>query len=78
MPRPAVYIVESRYGMPSGAEDSYSASAILVVRPGDYGNMVRIPTPFGQGVQPHRWRIWAIGKDGKVALSEWRTVIFTN
>jgi hypothetical protein len=76
--RPALYVVEWRYGMPSGAEDSYSASEIVPVRPGDYGNIVRMPTPFGKGVQPHRWRVWAIGKDGQVALSEWRTVVFTN
>ena len=37
-----------------------------------------MPMPFGQGMQPHRWRVWAIGKDGQMALSEWRTVNFTN
>jgi hypothetical protein len=64
--------------MPNGDETSYSPAFISIVAAVDYGDTVRIPEPFGMGVQPHRWRIWAIGKDGQVALSEWRTVLFTN
>jgi hypothetical protein len=78
VPRPVAYAVEWRYGMPSGDEASYSPSFISIVAAIDYGDIVRIPEPFGAGVQPHRWRIWAIGKDGQVALGEWRTIQFTN
>lgn len=76
--RPVAYIVESRFGMPSSDLATYSPSRITVVAAVDYGDIVRMPEPFGQGMQPHRWRVWAIGKDGEVALSEWRTVQFTN
>ena len=78
VPRPVAYAVEWRYGMPSGDETSYSPAFISIVAAIDYGDTVRIPEPFGIGVQPHRWRIWAIGKDGQIALSEWRTILFTN
>jgi hypothetical protein len=78
MPRPAAYAVEWSFGMPSGDLASFSPSTIAVFPAIDYGDAVRIPMPFGIGKQPHRWRIWAIGKDGQVGLSEWRTIDFTN
>ena len=78
VPRPVAYVVESSFGMPSGSLASYSPSRISIVAAIDYGDIVRIPEPFGAGRQPHRWRIWAIGKDGQLALSEWRTVQFIN
>jgi hypothetical protein len=78
VPRPVAYAVESSYGMLSGSAITYSPSRIAIVAAVDYGDIVRIPEPFGQGVQPHRWRVWAIGSDGQVAVSEWRTVNFTN
>lgn len=78
VPRPAAYAVESRAGQPSSAESDFGSSIITFVKPGDYGDIVRMPEPFGVGMQPHRWRIWAIGKDGQLALSEWRTVQFIN
>jgi hypothetical protein len=77
-PYPAAYAVESRYGDPSGEEASYRASILDFVNPGSYGEIVQMPAPFGIGKQPHRWRVWAIGNDGSVTLSEWRTVWFTN
>lgn len=77
-PRPVAYAVESSFGYPPVGATTYSPSRIDVVAAIDFGDIVRIPEPFGQGVQPHRWRVWAIGKDGQVALSEWRTVQFTN
>jgi hypothetical protein len=76
--RPVAYVVESRFGQPSGSVAGYSPSSITVVAAVDYGDIVRMPMPFGVGMQPHRWRVWAIGSDGKVAVSEWRTVNFTN
>jgi hypothetical protein len=78
VPRPAAYAVEWSFGMPSGDPASFTPSTISVFPAIDYGDVVRIPTPFGIGKQPHRWRIWAIGHDGQIALSEWRTVNFTN
>jgi hypothetical protein len=78
LPRPVAYAVESSYGMASGSTITYSPSRIAVVAAVDYGDVVRIPEPFGAGMQPHRWRVWAIGRDGQVAVSEWRTVNFTN
>lgn len=78
VPRPVAYAVEWKYGRPSGDTASFSPSAIDVYPSINYGDVVRIPMPFGIGMQPHRWRIWAIGDDGQIALSEWRTVNFTN
>jgi hypothetical protein len=51
---------------------------IYFVDPAQYVDVVKMPMPFGVGKQPHRWRVWAVGKDGQIALSEWRTVNFTN
>ncbi len=76
--RPAAYVVEARFGQSGGADTSYGPSMIYFVDPANYGDVVRMPMPFGVGKQPHRWRVWAVGKDGQVALSEWRTVNFTN
>lgn len=77
-PRPAAYVVESRFGQPGGAAASYGPSMIYFVDPAQYVDVVKMPMPFGVGKQPHRWRVWAVGKDGQIALSEWRTVNFTN
>ena len=76
--RPATYIVESQFGNPPDAVKYWGPSKIAFVNPSQYGDVVRMPMPFGQGMQPHRWRVWAVGKDGQMALSEWRTVNFTN
>jgi len=77
--RPAAYLVESQFGMPKVVEQkNWSLPAIIFVNPKQYGDVVRMPTPFGQGMQPHRWRVWVVGKDGQIALSEWRTVNFSN
>jgi hypothetical protein len=72
------YIVEARAGVVKNTAVEFGASGITFVDPQKYGSVVRMPSPFGVGMQPHRWRVWAIGKDGTVALSEWRTVNFTN
>jgi hypothetical protein len=76
--RPAAYVVEVRVGQPGGADASYGSSMIYFADPAQYGDVVQMPMPFGVGQQPHRWRVWAVGKDGQIALSEWRTVNFTN
>ena len=38
------------------------------------GPTIKLKATFGIGMQPHRWRIWAIGEGGEVARSEWRVV----
>jgi hypothetical protein len=78
-PPPAAYVVESQFGLArDGKAVEYGTSMITFVDPGKYREVVRMPMPFGVGMQPHRWRVWAIARDGEVALSEWRTVDFTN
>ena len=76
--RPAAYVVESRAGVVRGGDVDYGSSIITFVDPLQYGDIVRMPMPFGVGMQPHCWRVWAVDKDGEVAVSEWRTVQFTN
>jgi hypothetical protein len=77
--RPAAYLVESQVGQPRHWKpEDFGSSMITFVNPAQYGDVVRMPMPFGVGMQPHRWRVWAIAQDGEVALSEWRTVDFTN
>jgi hypothetical protein len=76
--RPAVYIVEAQFTDPRGIAKYWSDLPITFVDPSRYGDVVRMPMPFGIGKQPHRWRVWAVGKDGQIALSEWRTILFTN
>lgn len=44
----------------------------------DPAAVTRMTVPFGVGMQPHRWRVLSISKEGAVMLSEWRTLDFTN
>jgi hypothetical protein len=39
---------------------------------------IKLKATFGAGMQPHRWRIWAISDDGEVVRSEWRVVNYLN
>ncbi len=72
----AAYVVESQFGQSFG--DIWSESRILLLPPQPGQKSIRIDTPFGVGVQPHRWRVWAISKAGIISISEWRTIDFTN
>lgn len=75
---PVLYIVEAQFTAPRGIVKYWSDLPITFVDPSKYDDVVRMPMPFGQGMQPHRWRVWAVGKDGQISLSEWRTINFTN
>ena len=43
-----------------------------------YESSIRMEMPFGAGKQPHRWRVWAIYKNGNISTSDWRVIDFTN
>ena len=75
-PLPAAYVVEHQFGQ--RARDSWSTSMILVVSPSRGESLIRLEIPFGVGMQPHRWGVWAISGTGVVSTSDWRTVDFTN
>jgi len=75
-PLPAAYVVEHQFGQPG--RDDWSPSWILVVSPSRGESLIRTEIPFGVGMQPHRWRVWAISGAGFVSTSDWRTVDFTN
>ena len=69
------YLVESQsdWDRSNWAESVFDAVAAR----GTSG-LVRMPAPFGSGAQPHRWRVWVIGQSGRVRISAWRTITFTN
>ena len=73
---PAAYVIEYQFGQ-TGRE-LWSPSWIWVVSPTHGGPLQNMKIPFGIGVQPHRWRVWAIGGTGVVSTSDWRTIDFTN
>jgi len=75
-PLVAGYVVESQFGLPGS--EKWSHSWVKVVPPAPGKTSIRIPTPFGVGVQPHRWRVWAVGRTGVLSFSEWRLIDFTN
>jgi len=72
----AAYVVESQYGQQP--VEYWSPSVIQVVSPVSSGPSIRMIAPFGSGMQPHHWRVWAISRAGIVSISDWRIVDFTN
>jgi TIR domain len=70
----AAYLIESQF---EGRRSSWSDSAFEFV-PQSRERIVRVDAPFGTGMQPHRWRVWAIDKGGNTEVSEWRTINYTN
>lgn len=72
------YLIESQYfNSPPGAkEGSWSQSVFKLVlqRP---EQIITAREPLAVGKQAHRWRIWAINRDGSTAISEWRTINYT-
>ena len=73
---PAAYVIEYQFGQIG--RELWSPSWIWVVSPAHDGPLQSMKIPFGTGVQPHRWRVWAIGGTGVVSTSDWRTIDFTN
>lgn len=72
----AQYVLEWQFGQPR--RESWSTSTIQLLPPAPGQTSMSMKIPFGKGVQPHRWRVWAVGKTGAVSLSEWRTIDFAN
>jgi hypothetical protein len=72
----ATYVVESQFSNPR--REYWAPSSIKLVSPVSDEPSVRMRAPFGVGMQPHRWRVWAISKAGIVSTSEWRIIDFTN
>jgi hypothetical protein len=70
------YVVESQFGQPG--RELWSPSWIQVVSPTHSAPLRGMKIPFGVGQQPHRWRVWAISRNGVVPTSDWRTVDFTD
>ena len=72
----AAYLIESQ-SFESERPAAWSDSAFELVLQRAHGT-IRVGAPFGVGMQPHRWRIWAIDKSGGTAISGWRTINYTN
>ena len=72
----STYLVESQFSQPGSS--NWTLSRVQFVPPPQSEPLVKVEIPFGVGQQPHRWRIWAIGRTGDVSISEWRTIDFTN
>lgn len=75
-PQVVCYVVEAQFGL--YGREAWSPRGIWIVRQAAGLPSIRMRTPFGAGVQPHRWRVWAISRSGVVSASEWRTIDFTN
>ncbi len=70
----AAYMVDSQFL--SGRDWSSSSFEVIPASKSEK-ETVKVKAYFGVGAQPHRWRIWAIGKNGEVRISTWRTIIYT-
>jgi len=70
----AAYLVESQFEESPAAWSDSAFELVLQRAP----RTIRVGAPFGVGMQPHRWRIWAIDKNGGTAISGWRTINYTN
>ena len=77
-PLPAAYVVEYQFEGGEPGRDYWSPNWITVVSPTRGKSLIKLEIPFGVGMQPHRWRVWAISGTGVVSTSDWRTVDFTN
>jgi hypothetical protein len=76
-PPDSTFIVESQYWDPEG-EGNWSVSGLTFADRALSGQPFRQRAPFGVGMQPHRWRIWTLVPSGAVAVSAWRTILFSN
>lgn len=73
----STFIVESQFSVP-GDEGNWSVSHLTFADVSRGDQPFRQRAPFGVGKQPHRWRIWTLVPSGAVAVSSWRTVLFSN
>lgn len=72
---PVIYLVESQFK--SGGR--WSGRGFILARSVSQDALtIKVRATFGAGMQPHRWRIWAINEGGSTARSEWRVVNYLN
>lgn len=69
------YLVDSQFYGGS----NWSGSYLKLIPPDSTGKRnIKVVAPFGVGMQPHRWRVWAIYDTGEALISSWRTINYTN
>jgi hypothetical protein len=73
----ADFIVESQFAN-TGDEANWSESYLHFAEVSRGAQPFKQRAPFGVGMQPHRWRIWTLGRSGAVSLSPWRTLLYSN
>jgi hypothetical protein len=76
-PADAAFIVESQFA-DSGDEANWSVSNLTFAEVSRAAQPFKEQAPFGVGAQPHRWRIWTLGRSGAVSVTPWRTLIYSN
>lgn len=76
-PADAAFIVESQF---AGTDDeaNWSESNLTFAEVSRAAQPFKERAPFGVGAQPHRWRIWTLGRSGAISLTPWRTLIYSN
>ena len=76
----AVYLIESQYKQPNRSSRSiWTGSYFKTVSAGKAdAKTIKVKAHFGVGMQPHRWRIWAVGNNGGVFISDWRIIDYIN
>jgi hypothetical protein len=73
----AYFIVESQFAN-RGDEANWSESNLTFAETSRATQPFKQRAPFGVGAQPHRWRIWTLGRSGAVSVSLWRILIYRN
>jgi hypothetical protein len=76
-PSDAAFIIESQFAIP-GDEANWSVSNLTFAEVSRAVQPFKERAPFGVGAQPHRWRIWTLGRSGTVSVTPWRTLIYSN
>lgn len=66
-----IYLLESQFS----SNSRWFGSHFTSIQPQKNINMI---APFGVGAQPHRWRVWAIDRNGSTVRSDWSTIVYTN
>src|SRR5215470_5276905 len=67
-PAEAEFVVESQFANP-GDETNWSVSNLTFVDMSRAVQPFKERAPFGVGAQPHRWRIWTLGRSGAVSVT---------
>ena len=72
----AAYLVEHQFHDP--IQHEWAPSRAEFLHAPLEGPIFRQDMPFIAGYPPNRWRLVAIGRNGSVSFSDWRTIDFTN